>query len=106
MTASKTLCSLGMKCLLIAFAVALGWSGCSGDEPTPCDECGPGTVCVQLLGGACGSTISCVPAVPGCEDPECSPECDEAYCDPGGRSTCSGPPCPEDIPGAFQCYGV
>lgn len=94
-----------MKCLLLAFAVAVGVTGCTSDD-SPCNECGPGTICVQYLGGACDSSISCQPIVPGCEQPECSPACDEAYCDPGGSSSCSGPSCPEDVSDALQCYGV
>ncbi len=97
-----------MKYLLLAFAVAVGMTGClfENDEG-PCGECGSGTVCVQHLGGACGdSWIVCEPIVSGCEQPECSPACDQAYCDPGGSSTCGAASCPEDISGAFQCYGV
>ena len=64
-------------------------------------------MCVQLLGGACGeSHVTCEPIVTGCEQPECSPACDQAYCDPGRSSTCSAASCSIDIPGAFQCYGV
>ena len=95
-----------MKCLLLAFAVAVGVTGCTSEsDDSPCNECGPGTMCVQLLDGVCGGPwfIRCEPIVTGCEQPECSPACDEAYCNPGS-STCSAAPCPEDIPGAFQCY--
>jgi hypothetical protein len=100
-----------MKRFLLAFAMALTAGGCvlgEDDEPAnPCDECGPGTVCVQLLGGSCGSmSVTCEPAVPGCDEPVCSAECNAAFCDPGGISTCSGPPCPEDLAGAIHCYGV
>lgn len=86
--------------------------GCVHDGPlpdsfNPCGECGPGTMCVQLLDGTCSSSqVTCKPIVTGCEQPVCSPDCDQAYCDPGGISTCSAAPCPIDLPDVFHCYGV
>ncbi|KAB2894708.1 MAG: hypothetical protein F9K40_16460 [Kofleriaceae bacterium] len=113
---------------LVALALALSVSGCvAEDEDTapvdaplaifdcypprdsfnPCGECGPGTMCVQLLDGTCSSSqVMCKPIVTGCEQPVCSPDCDQAYCDPGGISTCSAAPCPIDLPDVFHCYGV
>jgi hypothetical protein len=76
------------------------------DANDPCAACGPGMMCAQLLDGTCGSlSVSCVPVVTGCEQPTCSPACDDAYCD-RQISTCSAAPCPADIAGAFHCYGV
>jgi hypothetical protein len=122
-----------MKRLLFVLSLALVGTGCATDDeapvdaaqfggadcgcvsdtpidtpPSACDACGPGTVCVQLLGGTCGSSqVTCEPVVAGCDQPVCSTACDQAYCDPGGVSTCMGPPCPGvDIPGALHCYGV
>ena len=123
-----------MKRILLAVSLAIIATGCAADdegpvdatatvdafdcgtlcdaEPQdtthPCDMCGAGTVCVQLLGGTCSTiSVTCKPAVAGCEQPVCSTTCDQAYCDPGGVSTCNGPPCPGvDIAGALHCYGV
>ncbi|HUQ05366.1 MAG TPA: hypothetical protein VM261_22845 [Kofleriaceae bacterium] len=87
--------------------------GCGFDRPldspdpaNPCDACGAGTICVQLLNGTCGShAVECKPVVTGCEQATCSPACDDAYCD-RQISTCSAGGCEADIPGAFHCYGV
>ncbi len=77
------------------------------DSINPCAACGAGTICVQLLGGTCGTLmVTCEPVVTGCEQPVCSTTCDQAYCDPGGISTCQAAPCAADLPGAFHCYGV
>ena len=76
------------------------------DAHDECAACGQGMMCVQLLNGTCGSqSVTCVPAVTGCEAATCSPACDDAYCD-RQISTCSAAPCAADIPGAFHCYGV
>lgn len=108
MSASKFV-FLRMTRALLAFAVAVGISGCGSDDEdafSPCDECGPGTVCVQLLGGACDELyLMCKPAVPGCEQPECTPACDQAYCAPEAGAMCNYEPCPADVPGALHCYG-
>jgi hypothetical protein len=80
--------------------------GPSTDANTACSICGPGTMCVQLLNGTCGShAVECKPIVTGCEQATCSTACDNAYCD-RQISTCSAAPCAADIPGAFHCYGV
>jgi hypothetical protein len=77
------------------------------DSINPCGACGAGTICVQLLGGTCGTlSVTCEPVVTGCEQPVCSTACDQAYCDPGGISTCQAAGCAADLPGAFHCYGV
>lgn len=76
------------------------------DATNPCDACGAGTICVQLLNGTCGSqAVECKPIVTGCEQPVCSQACDAAYCD-RQFSTCSAAGCAADLPGAFHCYGV
>jgi hypothetical protein len=91
---------------LFVFDCGIG-SDTSIDTPAdPCAACGQGMMCVQLLDGTCGSlSVTCVPAVSGCEQATCSPACDNAYCD-RQISTCSAAPCAADIPGAFHCYGV
>lgn len=129
------LCVLGMQRFIFAFALAIAATGCTFDDEDqapidapewfggdcgigdawidapidgtdPCGACGPGTMCVQLLNGTCGShAVECKPVVTGCEQATCSPACDDAYCN-RQLSTCSAAPCPEDIPGAFHCYGV
>jgi hypothetical protein len=111
-----------MKTLLLVLALAFVATGCVMDEdnnPPPidapattpdandaCAACGDGMMCVQLLGGTCGSlTVTCVPIVTGCEQATCSQACEDAYCN-RQYSTCYASPCAEDIPGAFHCYGV
>ena len=107
-----------MKTLLLVLALAFVATGCVMDEDNPppidaaidtlpdandpCAACGEGMMCVQLLGGTCGS---CVPVVTGCEQATCSEACDDAYCN-RQISTCYASPCAEDIAGAFHCYGV
>jgi len=93
-------------------AAPLADCGCVPDTPldtstAPCAACTADQICVQLLNGPCGTaSVTCRDKVAGCDQPACSTECDQAYCDPGGFSTCFGPSCPEDIPGALHCYGI
>ncbi len=120
-----------LRCALIAILATFVGAGCAADDEVlldapldgpprdcdcvdtlpdshdPCGACGPGTLCVQLLGGDCTSiTVTCEPIVPGCDQPACSAECDQAYCDPGGISTCFAASCPLELPDVFHCYGV
>lgn len=99
-----------MKRFLLAVSLALSTAACGADDAAndACAACGPGTMCVQLLGGTCSTqSVTCKPIVAGCEQPVCSAACRDAYCygADAGFSTCGTRECAEDIPGAFHCYG-
>jgi hypothetical protein len=122
--------------LLLIFGLATALAGCSCDDdddtvpdsgtdaplatvdgapdgtPAPdapaasaCDACTPGQRCVHLHDGVCHATVQCVDTELDCPTGTCTPECDEALCGPSYQCDDS-PPCGDEIPGAFQCYGA
>ena len=98
-----------MRFPFVAFAIAFTLAACAEDDPATvdprCAACTADQLCVQFLDGPCGTAaVTCVAKATGCETGTCSAACDTAYCG-SGASTCSAPSCPDDIAGAYHCYG-
>jgi hypothetical protein len=97
--------------LFLLFAVAACGDGTSHDAHDahdapvdPCAKCASTDLCVQKYDGTCTERTTCVPRTVECPGHACTPECEQAYCEP--VYVCNiRPACGGESPLAFTCYG-
>jgi hypothetical protein len=72
--------------------------------PLQCEQCNVLEICVQRYDGNCQVQTSCELQTVECPDNVCSPDCEQAYC--SAPLQCQNrPPCGDESPLAFTCYG-